>query len=160
MPQRSTNRGTESTGKHTLDARWRVLLPEQFLPLGNTTPDLHQVAEMLVRIYKSAMRSWTVTRPAGCKDLVLAKSYDDVLHARCAKRNDVEGDESCQDRISIAGSIRRAYIAAQVISTSAGEKFYPRLAPGDVKRGGHATRFQDATFGATGTGGGWSTAWG
>lgn len=37
------------------DDRWKCMLPHQYLPLAKITPDVHQVAEMLVRTYKAVL---------------------------------------------------------------------------------------------------------
>lgn len=137
---------------------WRVFLPEQFLTLGKATPDLHQVAEMLVRVYKAALRRWTTSRPPGAAELLLARSYDEELHAHCVRRNTEDGATK-QDKESIIGSIRRTYITCQVVAEAHGVSFRPMLAPGDTGRGGHATRFQQADFYANGSAGQWSGDW-
>lgn len=135
------------------DPNWRVLLPHQFLPLGNTTPDLHQVAELLVRIYKAALRKWTVMKRPDSTELLLAKNYDEELHEVCKLRNTAEDPSAAKDKHAIRGSIRRAYIAAQCVATPRGEVFQPMLAPGDVKRGGRLTRQHKAKFKVVGSGG-------
>ena len=54
------------------DHRWLVFLPEQFMPLGNTTPDLHVVAEMLVGVYKQVtFEFWFVS----CRMVILLSLF-------------------------------------------------------------------------------------
>ena len=108
-----------------IDHRWLVFLPEQFMPLGNTTPDLHQVAEMLVGRYKSTIRSWAEGKFPDSSDLRLARNYDAVLHADCSARNVKQGNADSEDMEAIRGSIKRMWLACQVVAKPYGERFHP-----------------------------------
>lgn len=136
-------------------ARWLCLVGEQLMPLGKTTPDLHQAAEMQVGMYKSVAREWTLEQNPDCPALLLSKSYDDVMHAECAKRNHVQADGTpAKNQSSIEASVRRLYITAQVVAAEEGEVFRPMLAPGYyADKGGHPTEWKEANFHVIGSGG-------
>lgn len=145
------------------DARWRCLVPEQLMPLGNTTPDLHQPAEMLVATYKGIAKAWTLNEEPESPALLLAKSYDEVMHRECVERNKPqEGNTPGRNQAALQGSIRRMYITAQIVASPYGVAFKPRLPPGyDTDKGGHPTEFREANFTVTGSDGrfpegGWS----
>lgn len=135
--------------------RWLCLVGEQFLPLGNTTPDLHQPAEMQVGTYKGVARAWTLDQPPDSQALLLSKSYDEVMHLECEKRNEA-GDDGAppKNQSSITKSTRRLYITAQIVAADAGEKFKPLLPPGYYEdRGGHPTEWRHGNFEVVGSGG-------
>lgn len=111
------------------DWRWMVFLPEQFMPLGNTTPDLHQTAEMLVGRYKADMRRWTIGKHPESRDLKYASSYDEVLQQACARRNQLNKDGVYEDKESISKSIRRMWVTCQIVAAEHGERFTPTSFP-------------------------------
>lgn len=137
------------------DARWRCLVPEQLMPLGDTTPDLHQPAEMQVATYKGIARRWTLAEDPESKALLLAKSYNEVMHQECVKRNEPQDSNTPgRNQVALQGSIRRMYITAQIVASAHELKFYPRLPPGyDTTKGGHPTEFSRANFQVTGSDG-------
>lgn len=108
-----------------IDCRWRVFLPEQFMPLGNTTPDLHQTAEMLVGRCKGDMRRWAMHKSPECPELKYARFYDQVLHEACEGRNKPDKDGLYADRESIRKSIRRMWVTCQIVAAEYGERFRP-----------------------------------
>lgn len=110
-----------------MDRRWLCFLPEQIMPLGNTTPDLHQIAEMLVYRCKAAMKLWTVNRKPDDTEVLLAKNYDESLHVDIEQRNN--GTKVPQDRDSIRAQLKRMWIAAQMVAAEYGTQFYPDLPP-------------------------------
>ena len=136
--------------------KWRCILPEQRMPLGVSTPDLHQTAEMLVGTNKKGLRAWTI-KPRQGADLKLTKSYDDALQALVATRNQLDQGNSSKEKRAILRSIRRSWITFQIIARPAGEWFRPQLAPGDMKRGGNETAFVLALFWLVASGGEFTT---
>jgi hypothetical protein len=111
-----------------IDRRWLVFLPEQYMPLGNTTPDLHQVAEALVFRCKQAMRGWVLTRRPGDDAVLCAKNYDEVLQAHVHKSNDGAVGVP-QDKDSIRKQLSRMWTTAQVVAADYGTQFIPDLPP-------------------------------
>lgn len=137
-----------------IDPRWRCFLPEQFLPLGDTTPDLHQTAEMLVGLTKWVMKKWTLDQHPEEQKLLLAASYDKVMQLASDIRNEGNDTGDGKDQTSIRASLRRTYITAQIVATDHGVTFSPLLAPGERQEwGGHPTEFRQANFQLKGTGG-------
>lgn len=110
-----------------LDHRWLVFLPEQLMPLGNTTPDLHQVAEMLVGVYKTRMKRWALGKETSAKDLMLAVNYDEVMQAECLKRNQQAGDQPSTEMTKIRKTIHRMWVTCQAVATDYGVWFQPTL---------------------------------
>lgn len=137
------------------DPRWRCLVSEQLMPLGDTTPDLHQPAEMQVATYKGIAKAWTLDQSPESADLLLATSYNEVMHSECIKRNEWQDSTTPgKNHLALQGSIRRLYITAQIVAAGLGEVFYPWLAPGyDEAKGGHPTEFRRANFTVTGSDG-------
>ena len=137
-----------------IDPRWRCLLPEQFMPLGNTTPDLHQTAEMLVAAYKGAMKRWTLEQDPEQHELLYSANYDNVMQAENARRNEGNDTDQGLDQTAIRASLRKTWITAQIVATEYGVSFKPMLAPGERKEwGGHPTESRQANFYVMGTGG-------
>lgn len=110
-----------------IDHRWWVFLPEQLMPLGNTTPDLHQTAEMLVSIYKGAIRSWAIRCNPEAPELKRARFYDEVMQKHCEAQNVPDGQGVTKDMHSIRGSIARMWKCCQVVAKPRGERFLPSL---------------------------------
>ena len=111
-----------------IDRRWLVFLPEQYMPLGNTSPDLHQVAEALVFRCKQAMRGCVLTRRPGDDAVLCAKNYDAVLQAHFHKSND--GAVSMpQDKDSIRKQLSRMWTTTQVVAADYVTQFIPDLPP-------------------------------
>lgn len=111
------------------DPRWLVFLPEQFMPLGNTTPDLHVVAEMLVGVYKLFMKTWAMGLGPASKKVLLAANYDEAMQAECTRRNELAGDE--QEKAKIRRTIHRMWVTCQAVAREYGEWFLPdKLEPG------------------------------
>ena len=113
-----------------MDHRWLVFLPEQFMPLGNTTPDLHQTAEMLVGIYKAAMRRWAEGRSTRDGDLKQAKCYAAKMNELCSERNTADETGTTPEMTSIKKSIHRMWITCQVVAKPVGDRFRPQPFPG------------------------------
>ena len=136
-----------------IDPRWLCLLPEQMMPLGNTTPDLHQTAEMLVAITKTSIKDWTLEREPEDPALLITKSYSDAMQAASVHRNVGNATGHGQDQVSIRDSINKMWICAQILATEGGKVFNPTLAPGDLARGGLMDAFCKAAFYVVATGG-------
>ena len=138
-----------------LDPRWRCFVLEQILPLGDTTPDLHMVAEMLVAIYKHAMRAWCVSQEPDCADLLLARKYDEQMHKRCQERNAGNSTGEGDDMESIFKAIGKMWVAAQIVAAPRGHEFSPALLPGSdaAIEGDREAEFREANFTVTGSGG-------
>jgi len=115
-----------------IDFRWLVFVPEQFMPLGNTTPDLHQVAEMLVARSKAAMRAWATFKCPDNPKLHLARRYDKILQENCVERNKKDADGLCDDIISIRKSIQRMWVTCQIVAAQFGQRFQPSAFPRGV----------------------------
>lgn len=112
------------------DPRWLCFLPEQFMPLGNATPDLHQCAELLVGIYKGAMRTWTMLHDPDAREVLLAKNYDAELHATCRARNEPLGQTGLSiEQTTISNSIERTWTTAQIVAAPYGTWFSPDKPP-------------------------------
>lgn len=136
------------------DRRWMCLVPEQVMPLGDTTPDLHQTAEMQVSTYKRIMRAWALRKDPDCDDLLLAQNYNEEMHKQCKKRNEGNDTGGGKDMLAISGSIRKLWIAAQIVAADRGKVFHPQLLPGyDKAKGGHETEMGVGTFTVRGSGG-------
>lgn len=112
-----------------IDARWLCLLPEQFMPLGNTTPDLHQCAELLVGIMKTALRVWTMSHEPEDRTVLKAKNYDAALREVNHKRNHPQATGRSQDQDAIANAIKRTWVTAQIVATPSGTWFTPEKPP-------------------------------
>lgn len=110
-----------------IDPRWLVFLPEQFMPLGNTTPDLHQVAEMLVGLYKGVMRRWATRKGTTAEELKCAQKYNEEMHKVCDERNAREGQGESAEMRTIRRSIARMWRTCQVVATDFGVSFQPSL---------------------------------
>lgn len=136
-------------------SKWMCVVPEQLMPLGKTTPDLHGPAEMQVGMYKGVAKEWTLEQPPRSKALLLSKSYNEVMHEECARRNQPkENGKPGKNLSSIKKATRRLYITAQIVAADAGEVFRPMVAPGYYSyRGGHPTEFREGNFYVTGSGG-------
>lgn len=136
------------------DPNWRCFLPEQFMPLGDGTPDLHQPAEMLVSTNKGEMCRYAKRKGRGHDsiDLCKARGYADHMHKKCRERNRGHTSTTSVDAKSIQGSIYKMWIAAQIVSSEAGEKFRPLLLPGsNSELGGHPHEFRQAKLTVRGT---------
>ena len=114
-----------------IDRRWLCFLPEQLMPLGNTTPDLHQVAESLVFRCKRAMRTWVLTRKPGDVTVLHAKNYDEVLQNHIKSSNSGAVGIS-QDKDSIKKQLPRMWTTAQIVAADYGTWFLPNVPP-DLK---------------------------
>lgn len=135
------------------DVRWRCFLPEQLMTLGDTTPDLHQSAEMLVGIYKRAMKNWLLEQDPEAPETLAAKHYAEAMQKRCRERNVGRHTGTAEDQRAITGSIRRLWITSQIVAAPYGQVFTPQLPPGSSEDGGHATEFAAANFTVKGSGG-------
>lgn len=107
------------------DHRWLVFLPEQIMPLGNTTPDLHQVAEMLVGIYKGFMKKWAMGLGPTSKEVLFAANYDEAMQAECMRKNNRAGDEPSEEMATIRKTIHRMWVTCQAVATEYGVWFLP-----------------------------------
>ena len=111
------------------DPRWLCFLPEQLMPLGNSTPDLHQCAELLVGISKRAMRMWVLSNDPDSKEVLYARNYDAELRKDCDKRNEPQAAGPTKDQTTIRNSIKRTWITAQIVAKPYGGWFHPRKPP-------------------------------
>lgn len=109
--------------------RWLCFLPEQFMPLGNATPDLHQTAELLVSLGKTAMRIWTMAQEPERIDVLKARNYDAKLQQTSRERNQPQESGLSTDQINITNSIERTWITAQMVATPYGTWFSPSKPP-------------------------------
>lgn len=110
-----------------IDRRWLCFRPEQIMPLGKATPDLHQPAEMLVARGKYSMESWASQLDPRNKKALLSANYEAALSEGVKKRND--GTAARQDRDAIRRSVHKAYKAAQIVAADLGHAFHPLKAP-------------------------------
>ena len=100
------------------DHSWVCLMPPQFMPIGDKTPDIHQVAEMLVRVYKSACYTrmqelWVdPSNEALCK----TETWRKALQAKCSERN-----ESGWDRYAIRRSIAKMVPTCEILAGETGD---------------------------------------
>lgn len=111
------------------DHRWLVFLPEQYMPLGNTTPDLHQTAEMLVANSKRDMRSWSTEQDPQAPALRFARNYDQVMRSKIEARNVKGPDGMSEDMRSIKESIRNCWVTCQVVAAEQAHRFTPAPFP-------------------------------
>lgn len=101
------------------DHQWVCLMLPQFMPIGDKTPDIHQVAEMLVRVYKSACYTkmqelWAdPANPALCK----TETWREALQAKCSHRN-----ESGWDRYAMRRSIAKMVPTCEILAGNQGER--------------------------------------
>lgn len=122
-----------------IDRRWLCFIPEQVLPLGNSTPDLHQCAEVLVGIYKSFLRTWTIWQDPDSSSVMYARNYKRQLDGEVANRNLID-EETClsKDQSAIANNLRRMWTAAQIVASPYGQWFSltkpPDPATGDAEQ--------------------------
>lgn len=108
------------------------MLPEQFRPLGNTTPDLHQCAELLVGIIKTALRVWTMSHEPEDSTVLKAKNYDAALQAASHTRNQPQATGRSQDKNAIANAIARTWLTAQIVATPSRTWFSPEKPPDPI----------------------------
>eukprot|EP00892_Ulva_mutabilis_P010029 jgi/Ulvmu1/7399/UM036_0059.1 len=87
----------------------RGMIPKM-MPLGNTTPDLHQTAEMLVAITKTSIKDWTLEREPEDPAPLITKSYIDAMQAASVHRNVGNATGHGQDQVSIRDSINKMWI--------------------------------------------------
>ena len=133
------------------DPRWMCFLPEQFLPLGDGTPDLHQTAEMQVSLNKRVMRQWAQGKDPDSPDLKKARCYAEEMHTKCRERNAGDNPSQCKDAKSIQASIYDMWVTAQIVAADFGKEFAPRLLPGTDGNG--SNEFTTAAYTVEGTGG-------
>jgi hypothetical protein len=113
---------------------WWCLLPEQMMPLGNTTPDIHQSAELLVRRSKLAMQQWAtdeVKRDPRSHELTISSAYDNALHADSIRRNVPDEAGLSPERRALHRSIRRSWLTFQILAEDKGKAFQPQPLPRD-----------------------------
>lgn len=100
------------------DHRWVCLIPPQFMPIGDKTPDIHQVAEMLVRVYKSACyaRLQELWDDPASEELCKTETWRKALQAKCSERN-----EKGWDRYAMRRSIAKVLPTCEVLAGEKGE---------------------------------------
>ena len=99
------------------DYNWVCMQPIQWMPLGDQTCDIHQVAEMLVRTYKSASGEvlsdlWKNPNNAA---LLRSATYQEGMEKKCAERN-----ESGADRRAMKRACERTKQCCRVVAADSG----------------------------------------
>lgn len=99
------------------DYKWVCMQLVQWMPLGDQTCDIHQVAENLVSVYKSVARETLSDHWLNPNDAALMKSvtYQQAMERKCAERN-----ESGADRRAIKRGCVRTKQCARVVAADKG----------------------------------------
>ena len=125
----------------------RVLLPQQFMPLVKTTPDIHCPVEHMIGTLKAKVKqkAW--------EHVMDADLYDAAVWQRWLNEAVAEYGNGVNGRKHISGSFRKQKCICEILRTPQGEFVVVKFVFGDG--GANPTGRKRSEWEVAGTGGGW-----
>lgn len=100
------------------DKRFLTVLPEQFMPLSEVSPDIHSPVEHMVKTLKGYIREKMLDRDLNDASLWDGKTYQDFIDEAVAVRGN-----GASGRDHITGSVRKQNIICKILAAEKGQQF-------------------------------------